>query len=65
MRCQTTLLKVEYVKIDIDGLDFELRKKCEGMAYLDLFELPERAYESLLRLKRGKSKKNFTFGTYY
>jgi hypothetical protein len=47
------------------ALDFELRKKCEGMAYLDLFELPERAYESLLGLKRGKSKKNFTFGTYY
>lgn len=41
MRCQTTLSEVEYVKIDTDGLDFKLRKKFEGIAYLDLFELPE------------------------
>ena len=34
-RCHTMLPKAEYVKIAIDGLNFELRKKFEGITFID------------------------------
>jgi hypothetical protein len=36
-QCLTMLPEAEYVKIAIDGLNFELRKKFEGITFIDLF----------------------------
>ncbi len=49
-RCLSGLPEVDFVKLAQDGLDFELRKKFEGMTFFNLFELSERAtrYESIL-----------------
>ena len=38
-QCLTTLPEAKYIKIAIDGLSFELRKKFEGVTFIDLFEL--------------------------
>ena len=64
-RCHTTLPEAEYVKITIDGLNFELRKKFEGITFIDLFELSERVsrFEGLLR--EENQRKNSSYGTYY
>jgi hypothetical protein len=64
-RCHTTLPETEYVKIAIDGLNFELRKKFKGITFVDLFELSERAsrFEGLLEEKN--QRKNSSYGTYY
>jgi hypothetical protein len=50
-RCHTTLPEAKYVKIAIDGLHFELRNKFEGIMFINLFELLERAsrFEGLLK----------------
>jgi hypothetical protein len=58
-RCLTTLPKAEYIKIAIDGLNFELRKKFEGITFIDLFELSERAFRFERAFKRRKSKEKF------
>ena len=57
-RCLTTLPEAEYVKITIDGLNFELRKKFEGITFIDLFELSERAsrFEGLLKEENQRKK---------
>ena len=64
-RCLTTLLEVEYVKIAINGLNFELRKKFEGITFINLFELSERASRFEGLLKEENQMKNFSYGTYY
>ena len=64
-RCHTTLPEAEYVKIAIDGLNFELRKKFEGITFLDLFELSERASRFKGLLKEENQRKNSSYGTYY
>ena len=61
-RCLTTLLEVEYVKIAIDGLNFELRKKFEGITFIDLFELPERASRFEGLLKEENQRKTLLMG---
>ena len=50
---------MEYVKIAIDGLNFELRKKFEGITFIDLFELSERVsrFEGLLKEENQRKKK--------
>ena len=50
MRCQIVIPEKEYVKFTVDGLDFEFRKKFEGVTFFDLYELSDRAsrYESLI-----------------
>ena len=56
-RCLTTLPKAKYAKIAIDSLNFELRKKFEGITFIDLSKLSERAFrfERLLKKKiKGK-----------
>jgi hypothetical protein len=64
-RCHTTLSEAEYVKIAIDGLNFELRKKFEGITFIDLFELSERASRFEWLLKEENQRKNSSYGTYY
>jgi hypothetical protein len=59
------LLEAEYVKIAIDGLSFELRKKFEGVTFPDLFELSERASRFEGLLKEENQRRNSTYGTYY
>lgn len=53
------------MKIAQRGLDFELRKKFQGMEFRDFYELAAKAseYEELLR-EDNYRKKNST-GTYY
>uniref|UniRef100_A0A2N9GH53 Reverse transcriptase domain-containing protein n=1 Tax=Fagus sylvatica TaxID=28930 RepID=A0A2N9GH53_FAGSY len=60
-----TLPEVGYVKIAIDGLNFELRKKFEGITFIDLFELSERAFRFEGLLKEENQRKNSSYGTYY
>ena len=64
-RCLTTLLAVEYVRIAIDGLNFELRKKFEVITFIDLFELSEKVYWFEGLLKEENRRKNSSYGTYY
>ena len=64
-RCLTTLPGGEYIKIDIDGLNFELRKKFEGITFINLFELSERASRFEGLLKEENQKKNSSYVTYY
>uniref|UniRef100_A0A2N9FWA1 Retrotransposon gag domain-containing protein n=1 Tax=Fagus sylvatica TaxID=28930 RepID=A0A2N9FWA1_FAGSY len=64
-RCLTTLPEAEYIKIAIDGLNFELRKKFEGITFFNLFELSERASRFEGLLKEENQMKNSSYGTYY
>ena len=64
-RCLTTLTEEEYVKITINSLNFELRKKFEGITFIDLFELSERASRFEGLLKEESQRKNSSYGTYY
>lgn len=65
VRCQTSLPETEYIKFVVGGLNFELRKKFEGVNFFDLFELSEMEsrYGSLQRVEN--QKKNVTIETYY
>jgi hypothetical protein len=64
-RCHTTLPEAEYIKIAIDGLNFELRKNFEGITFVDLFDLSERASRFEGLLKEKNQRKNSSYGTYY
>jgi hypothetical protein len=64
-RCHTTLPEAEYIKIAIDGLNFELRKNFEGITFVDLFELSEKASRFEGLLKEKNQRKNSSYGTYY
>ena len=64
-QCLTTLPEVEYIKIAIDSLSFELRKKFEGVTFIDLFELSERAFRFEGLLKEENQRRNSSYGTYY
>lgn len=64
-RCKVFLPETEFVKMAQKGLDFELRKKFQGMEFRDFFELAAKVaeYEELLR--EESYKKKTTMGTYY
>ena len=64
-RCHTTLPEAEYVKITIDGLNFELRKKFEGITFIYLFELLERVSRFEGLLKEENQRKNSSYKTNY
>ena len=57
--------EAEYIKIAIDGFSFELRKKFEGVTFIDLFELLERASRFEGLLKEDNQRINSFYGTYY
>ena len=50
-RCHVYMPEIEIIRLAQNGLDYELRKKFEGMMYRDLFELSSRetSYEAILR----------------
>ena len=64
-RCRMYMPEVEIVRMTQNGLEFELRKKFEGMEFRDLFELSSRAtrHESLLREVRHRNTNSY--GTYF
>ncbi|XP_073019168.1 uncharacterized protein [Primulina eburnea] len=57
-RCRVFLPESEYVKMAQRGLDFELRKKFQGMEFLDFYELAAKVseYEELLQEESHKRK---------
>ena len=57
--------ETEYIKIAINGLSFELRKKFEAITFIDLFELSERAFRFEGLSKEENQRKNSSYGTYY
>ena len=57
--------EAEYIKIAIDGLNFELRNKFEGITFIDLFELSEGASRFEGLLKEENQRKNPSYKTYY
>lgn len=64
-RCRTNLPESEFVHLALNGLTMELRKKLEGLAFADLFELSTSAsrYERLL--KEEQERRKSSMGTYY
>ena len=50
-KCKIYLLETEFVKMTQKGLDIELRKKFQGMKFMDFYELAVKVteYEELLR----------------
>ncbi|XP_059629727.1 uncharacterized protein LOC132272642 [Cornus florida] len=64
-KCNLSLLPKEYMKMVVNGLEFELCKKFEGVQFHDLFNLVGKVakYEELLR--EEQDRKNTSKGTYY
>ena len=65
LRCQTQLPESEHIRFDVNGLNFKLRKKFEGVNFYDLFDLANKAtgYEGLLR--EENQRRNTSIGAYY
>ena len=65
LRCQTQLPESENIRFAVNGLNFELRKKFEGVNFYDLFDLANKAtkYEGLLR--EENQRRNTSIGAYY
>ncbi|XP_059630882.1 uncharacterized protein LOC132273822 [Cornus florida] len=64
-KCQVSLLETEYMSLALNGLDFELRKKFEGMQFQDLFQLASSAARYEKVLKEEQDRRNASRGTYY
>ncbi|KZV53197.1 hypothetical protein F511_27563 [Dorcoceras hygrometricum] len=64
-RCKVFLPEGEFVKMAQKGLDFELRKKLQGMEFRDFFELCSKVTEYEELLKEESYKKKTTLGSYY
>ncbi|KAF7150804.1 hypothetical protein RHSIM_Rhsim02G0050900 [Rhododendron simsii] len=64
-KCKIPLPEAEYVRLALNGLDFEFKKKFHGTEFWNLFELSAKAsrYEKLL--KEEKDRKAASKGTYY
>lgn len=65
VRYQVNIPESSFFKLAQDGLNFELRKKFEGMVFNDLFFLSERAtrYENMLR--EESHRRSTFYGTSY
>jgi hypothetical protein len=65
LRCQTQLPESEHIRFVVNGLNFELRKKFEGVNFYDLFDLADKAtrYEGLLR--EENQRRNTSIRAYY
>ena len=63
-RCKIHLPDTEYMKMAQRGLDIELRKKFQGMEFIDFYELETKVteYEELLKEESYRRKKSI--GTY-
>ncbi|XP_058217449.1 uncharacterized protein LOC131328528 [Rhododendron vialii] len=64
-KCKIPLPEAEHVRLVLNGLDFEFKKKYHGTKFRDVFELSAKAsrYEKLL--VEEKDKKAASKGTYY
>jgi transglutaminase-like putative cysteine protease len=65
LRCQTQLPESEPIRFAVNGLNFELKKKFEGVNFYDLFDLADKdtRYEGLLR--EENQRRNTSIGAYY
>jgi hypothetical protein len=65
LRCQTQLPESEPIRFAVNGLNFELRKKFEGVNFYDLFDLVDKdtRYEGLLR--EENQRRNTSIRAYY
>ncbi|XP_059659104.1 uncharacterized protein LOC132305484 [Cornus florida] len=65
LKCQVSLPEPEYIKLALNDLDIEHRKRFDGVEFQDLFDLVNRdsRYEKIL--KEEKERRNTSKGTYY
>ena len=59
-KCKIHISETEYVKMAHRGLDSELRKKFQGMEFIDFYELTSKVieYEELLKEESYRRKKS-------
>ena len=59
-KCKIRFPKTEYVKMAKRGLDIELRKKFQGMEFIDFYELVAKVteYEELIKEESYRRKKS-------
>ncbi|KAH7855667.1 hypothetical protein Vadar_027466 [Vaccinium darrowii] len=64
-KCRVSLPEKEYVRLVLNGLNFKLKKKFNGVEFRDLFELSAKAarYENIL--KEEANRRSASKGTYY
>ncbi|XP_059625911.1 uncharacterized protein LOC132268978 [Cornus florida] len=65
LRCHVPLPEQEYIRLALNDLDFELRKRFEGVTFCDVYDLAEKATRYELVLKKEKERKNSSKDTYY
>ncbi|XP_059669198.1 uncharacterized protein LOC132314340 [Cornus florida] len=65
LKCRVSLPEPEYIKLALNGLDIEHRKRFDGVEFQDLFDLVDRASQFEEILKEEKERKNSSKGTYY
>ncbi|CAL9018790.1 unnamed protein product [Prunus brigantina] len=63
--CRTNLPEREFVKIDEEGLEFEYRKKFQGIEFRDIYDLINKVDRYASLLKEEMQKKTASKGTYY
>ena len=63
-RWKIHLPETEYVKLAQRGLDIELRKKFEGMKFIDFYELAAKVTEYKELLKEESYRRKKSMGTY-
>ena len=64
-RCKIHLPKTKYVKMAQRGFGIELRKKFQGMEFIDFYELHVKVTEYEELLKEESQRKKTSMGTYY
>ena len=57
--------EIKVIRLAQNGLDFELRKKFDGMMFRDLFELSSRATSCEAILREEQQRNAASLGTYY
>ncbi|BFG20930.1 hypothetical protein CerSpe_072040 [Prunus speciosa] len=63
--CRTNLPEREFIKMDEEGLEFEYRKKFQGIEFWDMHDLTNKVDRYAFLLKEEMQKKTATKGTYY
>ncbi|CAL2247238.1 unnamed protein product [Prunus armeniaca] len=63
--CRTNLLEREFVKMAEEGLEFEYRKKSQGIEFRDMHDLINKVDRYASLLKEEVQKRTASKGTYY